>query len=313
MRTRASGPVRIRMSRVEPDLTGLSIYLEDCLKTLAVLNVCLVLCLCSAAGQDAPQSAQQTPAPQDQTPPPQASSPSTGSSSSTQAPDNNESGRRFSGGVTLSVLGFSLISGKTVTVDNTSLISTQYQTERSSSLIGYGLTGQVRITPHFSVDLSALYRKAGYQYTDTVATTINTVLNGVVSSTTSNTDTHQDVHARFFDFPLTVRYYSGAKYPNGPRWFAEAGGAWRWANGIRTSTDTTDAAGVNTCCTFTPVVPNHRSVIGMVAGVGLQFIDPFGIHVVPEVRYTRWIDQIFENPSTHMQQNQLDASISLTF
>ncbi len=67
--------------------------------------------------------------------------------------------------------------------------------------------------------------------------------------------THQDVHAHFFDFPLTVRYYSGSKRPNGPRWFAEAGGAWRWATDVRTSTDTTDADGVNTCCTFTPVVP----------------------------------------------------------
>jgi hypothetical protein len=293
--------------------------LEVCLKTLAVLNVCLVLCMCSAAGQDAPQSAQQTPVPQDQTPPPPASPPSSGSSSSgtssstSQAVDISDTGRRFTGGITLSFLGFSLISGKTVTVDNSSTVSTQYQTQRDSSLFGYGLTGQVRITPHFSVDLGALYRRAGYQYTVTVATTTNTVLNGVVSSTTTTTATHQDINARFFDFPLTGRYYSGSKHPNGPRWFAEAGGAWRWATGIRTSTDTTDADGVNTCCTFTPVVPNHRSAIGLVAGVGLQFIDPLGIHVVPEIRYTRWIEQIFENSSTHMQQNQLDASISLTF
>lgn len=254
------------------------------------------------------------PAPQDNPPQPPASAPSTGtSSSSSQAPDISDTGRRFTGGITASFLGFSLISGKTVTVDNSSTVSTQYETQRDSSLFGYGLTGQVRITKHFSVDLSAIYRRAGYQYTETIATTTNTVLNGVVTSTTTTTDTHQDVHAHFFDFPLTVRYYSGSKHPNGPRWFAELGGAWRWATDVRTSTDTTDANGVNTCCTFTPVVPQHKSAEGLVAGVGLQFIDPFGIHVVPEVRYTRWIDQVFENPSTHTQQNQLDASISLTF
>jgi len=246
-----------------------------------------------------------------QTPPGPA--PSTGTSSSSQALDITETGHRITGGVTLSVLGFSLIPGKTSTVDNSATVSTQDQTQGGSSRIGYGLTGQVRITAHFAVDISAIYRRIGYQFTDTIATTTNTVVNGVVSSTVSTTDTHQDVHARLFDFPLTLRYYSGAKRPNGPRWFAEAGGAWRWANGVRTSTDTTDADDVNTCCTFTPVVPAHRSAIGMVAGVGLQFIDPLGIHVIPEVRYTRWIDQVFENSTTHTTQNQLDASISLTF
>ncbi len=171
----------------------------------------------------------------------------------------------------------------------------------------------MRITGHFAVDVSALYRRIGYQFTDTISTTTNTVLNGIVSSTVSETQTHEDTHARLFDFPLVLRYYSGARRPNGPRWFIEAGGAWRWATGVRTSSDSTDADGVNTCCTFTPTVPQHHSAIGMVAGVGLQFIDPFGIHVVPEVRYTRWIDQIFDDQTTHTQQNQLEAVISLTF
>jgi Outer membrane protein beta-barrel domain len=261
------------------------------------------------------QQAQPAPAPpQDQAPPAApATIPSSGTSSSSQSLDINDTGRRFTAGVTLSVLGFGLIPSKTTTVDNSSTVSTQDQTQRASSRIGYGLTGQVRITNHFSVDLSALYRRAGYQFEETVATTTNTVLNGQVTSTVSTTVTHQDVRARLFDFPLTVRYYSGSKRPNGPRWFAEAGGAWRWSNGIRTSTDTTNADGVNTCCSFTPVVPAHRSTIGLVAGVGLQFIDPFGIHVVPEIRYTRWIDQVFDNSTTHTFQNQLEAVLSLTF
>jgi hypothetical protein len=213
----------------------------------------------------------------------------------------------------LSVLGFSLVPGRTTTVDNSSTVSTEYQTQGASSRIGYGLTGQVRITPHFAVDLSAVYRRIGYQYTETISTTTNTVLNGVVTSTVSTTDTHQDIRSRLFDFPLTVRYYSSAKHPNGPRWFVEAGGAWRWATGYRGSTDTTNADDVTTCCTSTPVVPAHRSTVGMVAGAGLQFIDPFGIHVQPSVRYIRWIDQVFDNSTTHTTQNQLEGVISLTF
>jgi len=60
-------------------------------------------------------------------------------------------------------------------------------------------------------------------------------------------------------------------------------------------------------------VPQHRSSVGVVAGVGVQFDDEFGIHVVPEVRYTRWINPTFDNLSTNTQRNQVEAAISLTF
>ncbi len=273
--------------------------------------MCFVLGLGCAQGQEAQPAPQQTaPASPQQTAP---SSSSAGTSSSSQALDITETGRRITGGLTLSVLGFNLVPGSTSTVNNSSTVSTQAQTKGESPRIGYGLTGQVRITGHFAVDLSAVYRRIGYQFTNTIATTTTTVLNGTVNSTTATTDTHQDVHARLLYIPVVLRYYSGSRRPNGPRWFVEAGGAWLWASGIRTSTDTTDAAGVNTCCSFTPVSPAHNSAVGMVAGAGLQFIDAFGIHVVPEVRYTRWIDQVFNNSTTHTFQNQLEAVISLTY
>ena len=311
--TRAKASVRIRMNRIETDLTGSNIHLEDCLKTLAVLNVCLVLGLCCAQGQEAQPNAQQNPSPQEQTPPAPAPAPSTGTSSSSQALDKAETGRRFSGGIVVSVLPFNMIPGKSSTVDNSATVSTESQTQGESSRLGYGLTGQVRISGHFSVDVSALYRRMGYQFTSTITTTLTTILNGVTSSTSTTSNTVSATHARILDFPLTVRYYSGAKRPNGPRWFAEAGGAWRWASHVSTWEDSTDTAGNLTCCVLTPVTPTHTSSIGLVAGVGLQFIDPLGIHVVPEVRYTRWIDQEFDNLTTRTTQNQLDVALSLTF
>jgi hypothetical protein len=51
----------------------------------------------------------------------------------------------------------------------------------------------------------------------------------------------------------------------------------------------------------------------VVAGAGILLIDPLGIHVVPEIRYTRWIDQIFNGPSTTTSQNQLEGTLSLSF
>ncbi len=212
------------------------------------------------------------------------------------------------------MLGFSLIPGKSDSITNTAgTINTEDQTTGASSRIGYGITGQVRITNHFAVDLSAIYRRIGYELNNTVTATTTTILNGITTSTTSTTSTHQDTRAHLFDIPLELRYYSSARRPDGPRWFVEGGGAWRVSTGIRTSTDVTDTSGVTTCCTNTPVTPAHHSTIGMVGGAGIQLIDPLGIHVVPEVRYTRWMDQIFQNGTTTTTQNQLDASISLTF
>jgi Outer membrane protein beta-barrel domain len=291
------------MNRVVTDRAQSNIYVEDCLKTLAVLNVCLILGLGCAAGQDSQQSAQQSP----------PTAPSTGTSSSAAPPDTSESGRRFTGGVTLSVLGFLPISGKSSTTNNSSTESTQDQTTGASSRFGYGIIGQFRISNHFAVDANILYQRLGYQFTETVTATTTTILNGITTSSTSTTSTHEDTRTALFDIPFMVRYYSSARHPGGPRWFVEGGGAWRVATGIRTSIDTTDASGVNTCCTNAPVKPAHRSGIGMVGGAGIQFIDPLGIHVVPEVRYTRWVNQVFDNATTHTTQNQLEATLSLSF
>jgi hypothetical protein len=213
----------------------------------------------------------------------------------------------------LSVLGLSLIKGATSTVDNTTEISTEYQTTGASSRIGYGVTIQARITDHFYVDLSGLLRRIGYQLNTTVSTTTTSVLNGTSFPSTTSTSTHEDTRARLIDIPFLVRYYGTGKRPNSPRWFLEAGGAWRLANDILTSLDSTDASGTLTCCTFTPTVPQHRSSEGAVVGAGIQFVDEFGIHVVPEVRYTRWINPTFDNLTTISQRNQVEAAISLTF
>ena len=273
------------------------------MKTLVALSVSVVLGVCCALGQDAPQS------------PPPASTPTQGTSSSSSSSSSPaaKSERRFTGGATFSVLGLTQIKGDTSTINNTSEIATQYVTKGASERIGYGLTLQVRVTDHFYVDLSALLRRVGYQMTTTVATTTTSVLNGVSFPVTTTTSTHEDTRARLIDVPFLVRYYGTGKRPRSPRWFLEAGGAWRLANDIRTSLDSTDESGIVTCCTSTPTVPQHRSSVGAVAGAGIQFVDEFGIRVIPEVRYTRWLEQTFDNLTTRSQRNQVEADISLTF
>jgi hypothetical protein len=269
------------------------------------MSIWAIFCAYCAEGQQAQPDAQQTPPP--------ASPPSSATSSSSSSAPAPKEERRFTGGLTLSVLGLGLIPGRTTTDNNSTEISTQYQTKDASERIGYGLTVQARITHHFYVDLSAILRRIGYQETTTIATTTTQILNGSSYLSTSTTSTHEDTRARLIDIPFLVRYYGTGKRPGSPRWFVEAGGTWRYSTDIRTSIDTTDASDVNTCCTFTAAVPDHRSAIGAVAGAGIQFKDEFGIHVVPEVRYTRWIEPIFNSLSTTTNKNEIEGVISLTF
>ena len=49
------------------------------------------------------------------------------------------------------------------------------------------------------------------------------------------------------------------------------------------------------------------------AAFGAQLIDPLGIRVIPEVRYTRWLNQTWNTGSTLMERNQIEGVITLSF
>lgn len=213
--------------------------------------------------------------------------------------------RRISAGVTLSVLGFSLVPAGSLTTSTTSpAVITEHNTKGVSQRIGPGLTAQAAITNHFAVSGSVLRRRIGYEMSTTVTT-------GTTITTTYTK--HEDTRGRLFDVPVVLRYYSKDRHDPGPRWFVEGGGAFRKLSQARTSIDTTDNAGTNICCQVGPATPRHRSLRGFVGGAGLQLIDPVGVRVVPEVRYTRWTGDVFNNLTTRTRRDQLEAIISLTF
>ena len=218
--------------------------------------------------------------------------------------------RRFSGGATVSVLGLSLIPNSTSTVNNSADVSTQYQTQGASSRIGYGLTGQVALTDRFAVAVEGLVRRIGYQLTTT--TTTNATVNAVTTTTT--TRTHEDTRARLIDVPAALLFYNRGRHtPGGARFFLEGGGAFRDAGSIWTSLSSTDSSGNLTCCTDTPTRPIHKNVEGVVGGVGLLLIDPVGIHLIPEVRYTHWMNPTFDAFTTSTNRNEVAAGFSLSF
>jgi hypothetical protein len=220
---------------------------------------------------------------------------------------------RISGGLTLSVLGLSAVTGGSNTVTDSTNVSTAYSTTGASERIGYGVTAQVAITDHFAAAVQAIYRRIGYQLDTTITNTTTTAVNGVVTTTPTTTSTHEDTRAGLIDIPAMLRYYNRGRHTPGPRWFVEGGGVFRDAISIRSSTSSTDTNGNLTCCDDTATKPANRIAKGATAGGGFQFIDDFGIHVMPEVRYTRWMNPIFDAFTTNMQKNEVAAGLSLSF
>lgn len=259
--------------------------------------------------QSSGTSGQSEPSTQSQTPP------KTGTSSSTSPNKPNEGTfvRRFGAGATLSVLGLSTIPGgsSSATPDNNTNIS--YTTKGVSQRIGYGITAQIAITNHIAVAVGAYLHRIGYQF-DTQTTIITpTVVGSTVVNQTSTTSTHEDTRARLLDIPLLIRYYGKNRHTAGPRWFAEAGGTWREVRAIRTSVDSLDTNGNLVSVTHVAAQPANRNARGFSGGAGLQLIDPLGIRVVPEVRYTRWVNQIFSSVSTHTARNEVEACLTLSY
>ncbi|MCX6625923.1 MAG: hypothetical protein NTY38_33640 [Acidobacteria bacterium] len=266
-----------------------------------------VLCACLSGGVLLGQT-EQTPAP---------SSPSSDSSSSPAkkkaAFKEEDYVRRFSIGATVSIMGLAAIRKDSTTASTTptsaTTVDNSWNTTGKSQRIGYGLTGQVAITDHFAVSVSGIIRKIGYTM-DTTSTT--TTIKGL-SYTINSVSSHEDTRARLFDFPATLRYYNKNRHDPGPRVFIELGGALRKVNHITTSISNTANDGTLTCCTVTPARPAHSTVRGAVGGFGVHLIDPVGIRVIPEIRYTRWMNDTFHSNSTRMQRNQIEAILSLSF
>lgn len=248
----------------------------------------------------------------------------TGTSSST-APERRDNSdvtgvsyvRRISAGITLSALGLPFVPGGTSTTTTTpnsvTTITDAAKATGASSRLGYGINAQVAITDRFAVEFGAFLRRVGYQLDTSTSTAIIGFINGIQTTTTSTFTGHEDTRSRLLNIPIDLRYYSKGRHEPGPRWFAEAGVSWQQLITPRSTTSGQDINGNIICCTTSPTHPAHRGAYGFNGGAGVQLIDPVGIRVVPEVRFTRWMDPLFSDLSAHTQKNQVEAALSFTF
>lgn len=220
--------------------------------------------------------------------------------------------RRISFGATLSVMGLNVIPGKiTTNLTTAPPVNAAYTTTGASQRIGYGGVVQVAITERFAVNISLLTRRIGYKMNSDIFTGIENPL--AIVDPRKHIIRDEDTQARVYDLPVMIQYYGRNRHAPKLRWFVEGGGSVRRVTNIKTSTGTTLNTGTPSCCDLTAAVPANRTARGVVAGAGVYFKDDFGIHIVPEVRYTRWFNPTFQSFSTGTQANQVEAMVSLTF
>ena len=94
--------------------------------------------------------------------------------------------------------------------------------------------------------------------------------------------------------------------------FFEAGPNTRTVRKILTRRRTTDPEG-NISYDTSLQPPYKRTITGVTVGFGAQLIDPVGLRVIPEVRYTRWLGLNFDVPATHSRRDQIEFVFSLAF
>jgi hypothetical protein len=259
-------------------------------------------------GQAAPQTQPPVPAtPVPATPAP-AKPAQTGSPSVSTDLKKRAYVKRFSVGVTLSVLG------------QVPILNGGFEEERSGYLqlattgaggyrIGYGGNVQLRLPRKFAILGSFLVHKSGH------GSTIDTYVGTDNPNTPLDDRTHTTIDessiVNYWDYTFLLRRYTKDHDAPGHRAFFGGGFNFRDIRHIRTERETT--LGATTTPDTAPIVPTRDMGRGITGAVGAQFVDDFGVKLVPEFRYTRWISPNFDSGSTKSRKNQFEAIVSITF
>ena len=220
--------------------------------------------------------------------------------------------RRFSIGGTLTVMGLDTLKNNTSRQFVPNSIDAIYSTTAVLNRIGYGATVQLAITNKLAITAGFLMKKTGYTMNSDVFSGIDNPLTTTIDDR-KHTITNETTNARYYDLPVTGRFYFKGRQAKGPHWFVEGGGVIRKVAKISTSINTTIGTGDTSCCNTNPIKPYKANTTGMIGGLGVQLVDPVGLRIVPSVRYTRFLDTPFNSFSTVNKRNQIEAMITIGF
>jgi hypothetical protein len=175
----------------------------------------------------------------------------------------------------------------------------------STSRFGGGATLEYAATHRVLISADLLYQY--FSYSAQVVTTI-TLADGTSQISTRNESTH----ARYWTVPVLARLATLPARTASAQVFRGAGVSYRKISNVRTTTVINNADG-STTTDYTPRVPQKLSTFGAVATAGFRVKDEFGIRITPEVRFTRWLSDLFNSWPGRQRRNELQVIIGLTF
>lgn len=239
----------------------------------------------------------------------QTQSPRTGSSSVSTDLKKRWYVRPVSVGASLAVLGqIPLLNGDFADSPRTNFVRTATTGARGYR-IGWGGVAQVRLPGKYAFAGSLLMHKSGHSSTIDTYDGIdnpNTPLDDRVHITIQ-----EESITNYWDYAFMLRRYTKDHTTSGHRAFFGGGFNFRDVRRVRTNRETT--LGADTIFDTQPVVPSRDMGRGIVGSIGAQFTDDFGIKIVPEFRFTRWLQPTWESLSTRSRKNQFEAMVSITF
>ncbi len=229
------------------------------------------------------------------------------------APSSSDKGvfDRISYGLRGSVLLLPIqndLSNTTLTSQTNPPLAIYSYSNNQSKRYGGGPTVQFDFNPKLSLNVDCLYRRLGHDA-------------GTVVSTQATEDDdaefvsgdYQRTRADLWDVPIMVRYYRGpVEDEAGRRAFVSGGMTFRTISGIRSFNEQINEDGLSDSTT-TPAATLRSTVPGLTAGVGWQFRDEVGIKVDLELRYTRWLQRVFDGPMAQSNLNQTEVVVGFTF
>jgi hypothetical protein len=182
-------------------------------------------------------------------------------------------------------------------------------TEFTSGRVGAGAALQIRVSNRFGIGVDLVYRRAGYVANEER-------IQGVDLTTTSNYNEQKTIwttdttRAQYFELPVFARLYFGHRQRADFRRFFDCGMAIRRVGRIRTIRDVVGPDD-ETSTEILTSTPANRTVLGWVAGAGIQVTDEFGIHIAPGVRYSHWMSDTLA--SVRSNRHQVEFTVGITF
>lgn len=261
-------------------------------------------------GQAAPQTPAPTPTPAQvpaATPAP-AKPAQTGSPSVSTDLKKRSFVKPVSVGATLSVLGqVPTLNGGFA--ENRAGFLQQATTVAGGYRVGFGGNVQVRLPSKFAFAGSLLLHKSGHG--STIDTYVGTDNPNTPLDDRIHTTVEESSIVNYWDYTFMLRRYTKDHDAPGHRVFYGGGFNFRDIRKIRSERQTT--LGATTTPDTKPIVPTRDMGRGITGAVGAQFVDDFGIKLVPEFRFTRWLQPSFDGQSTLSRKNQFEAIVSITF